>query len=98
MRFVISLILLALAVVGAVKNVWVLMWVGLLLTAGIAFFTWALGGFQPCPKCTWSLTVQHHSETPDASYGNRYMHPRIEQQCYNPRCRKTTVLEGIVVS
>jgi hypothetical protein len=63
----------------------------------IAFIIWMRGGFQPCPRCGSCWTVQLHDETPDASRGSGHMHPWTAQKCWNPRCRKTTVLEGITV-
>lgn len=56
------------------------------------------GGFNPCPKCRSRFTERNHYETPDHSYGYAKMHPRIEQVCWNPRCRAVTVIQGISVT
>ncbi len=67
-------------------------------TVFIAAVIHSAGGFQHCPKCGSRLTVQIHDETPDFSYGPSRMHPYVVQKCWHPRCLKTTVLEGLVVT
>ena len=68
---------------------------GMALFIAVIIFT--AGGFQTCPKCGSHLTTQEYIMTPDASYGNRILHERVVQKCWNSKCRKIAVLRGIMI-
>lgn len=88
--------LMVFVVAAAVDKTWWLVAIlGLIIIIGTGII-WGSGGFQKCPKCRSRLTEQIHSETLDASYGRSVMHPRVVQKCWNPWCRKTTVLVGLM--
>lgn len=90
-------VLIICSIVAAVTAHWGVAAIICGLSILAAGFIWGTGGFQPCPKCGSRLTQQFHDETPDFSHGRSIMHPYVEQKCWNLKCRKTTVLCGIVV-